>query len=283
MRNRGFTIVELLMVVAIIAVLIAILVPVLGGVFRQAVGTQCLANLHQYGIAFEAYRAANNGQFPAGRTELNMQMEVGNGRKTRPRFFAHFHPWMGPAFDSPDPADQRQLVTNPVYLCPTANWADERNFSYGYNYQFLGNARQRISGGDINYPVNLSAIEQPSRTVVMADCMGTAAAFPTDQRLPYNAGGTDFREMGNHAWTLDPPGLPSGNYVSANPNVAGHRSAVDPRHNGKANVLFADGHAKAMTPEELGYVIAADGSYGHDGDNTLWSGFGRHVLPRTAD
>ena len=131
MKERGFTIVELLLVVAIIAVLIALLMPTLGGVFRQAVGTNCLANLHQYGIAFQGYRAANGGLFPGGRAEANIQMDVGNGRKTRPRFFAHLHPWMGPAFDSPDVADQRQAVTNPVYLCPTAKWADERNFSYG--------------------------------------------------------------------------------------------------------------------------------------------------------
>lgn len=283
MKPRGFTVIELLIVVAIMGVLAAILVPTLTGAFKQAVGVSCTSNLRQYGMAFEAYRGANSGLFPGGRAATTIQMEVGGGRKTRPRYFAHFYPWMGPAFDSPDPDDQRQDVTNPVYLCPSVKWADERNFSYGYNYQFLGNDREKTSGGSINYPVNISSIEQPTRTVVMADCMGTAASFPLDQRKPYDGNGSDFDCLGNHGWTLDPPGLPSGNYVSANPNVAGNRSAVDPRHNGKANVLFADGHVQGMTPEELGYKLDDDGTYRHDGDNTLWSGQGKHVLPPTAD
>ncbi len=37
----------------------------------------------------------------------------------------------------------RQLYDNETYQCPSEpGWNDERNFAYGYNHQFLGNARQ---------------------------------------------------------------------------------------------------------------------------------------------
>ena len=55
-RGRAFTLIELLVALSIVAVLIGILVPVLGGVRREARRTQCLANLRSLGFALEAYR-----------------------------------------------------------------------------------------------------------------------------------------------------------------------------------------------------------------------------------
>ncbi len=61
---RGFTLVELLVVIGIIAVLLAMLMPALQRARTQTKRVQCMANMHQWAIALQGYAAANKGSFP---------------------------------------------------------------------------------------------------------------------------------------------------------------------------------------------------------------------------
>ena len=59
--RRGFTLVELLVVIGIIALLISILMPALSKARKQAAGAACLSNMRQLAVGWVAYAQANRG------------------------------------------------------------------------------------------------------------------------------------------------------------------------------------------------------------------------------
>jgi len=64
----GFTLIEVLVVVAIIAILVAVLIPSLAQAREQTQRTACLSNLRQQGVAFSTYSADHHAYLPcAGR------------------------------------------------------------------------------------------------------------------------------------------------------------------------------------------------------------------------
>lgn len=64
--RKAFTLIELLIVVAILAILAAILLPTLQSARRHSLGVVCLSNEHQIGQAVAMYCGDNDDRYPLG-------------------------------------------------------------------------------------------------------------------------------------------------------------------------------------------------------------------------
>jgi prepilin-type N-terminal cleavage/methylation domain-containing protein/prepilin-type processing-associated H-X9-DG protein len=80
-KPAGFTLVELLVVMAIIAILISLLLPAMKKVREQARTTTCLTNLRQLGSSIQMYATDNNDYIPHVRSEYFMRSIV-HGNQT---------------------------------------------------------------------------------------------------------------------------------------------------------------------------------------------------------
>jgi prepilin-type processing-associated H-X9-DG protein len=279
-------------VIAIIATLIAVFLPALSGSRQSGYAAKCGAQLRVLGQGMTMYWQEHGDILVPGRLprvdQCTWFATIIGGTKYRPTFLAMMGNNVGARpFDQPmECANQfdgfgergdRQNYSDPVYVCPRVpEWTDERNGSYGYNYQFLGNSRLR-DAGDIhsfkNWPVVATKIHDPAQTVAVADSMGTAATYPVRERVEYENNGAAERMYGNEGFNLDPPRIDQSNGEAA--GFADVRTAVDPRHLGRGNVMWVDGHVDANTLEQLGYHVDPEGRTLFDGNNGLWSGSGR--------
>jgi len=69
--RRGFTLTELLVVMAIITILASLLFPALSGARRKASQIQCLNNARQLNLALQMYAGDAGGYYPARRPRTN--------------------------------------------------------------------------------------------------------------------------------------------------------------------------------------------------------------------
>lgn len=252
---RGFTLVELLVVIGIIAILIAILLPVLSKVREQAKGIVCLSNEKQLVAAFMAYVTDQDGATPIppgvpghtypGDTDVHRSlmyyMDSQDGGAGSIRYdVGPFWKYVSGGIQLPGNPPPGHEVTPPppqlyrVFNCPSdtdfrsVQWGGvkfaaslHRNFSYSWNGQLSPDVP--LVGKDSRCVSRLFHIIEPAHKIILEE-----EAHPND------------------AWSW--AGFTSGGGANDPDDVPAFR------HNGRCNMAFADGHAESFDLSELGYA-----------------------------
>ncbi len=262
-RRKGFTLVELLVSIAIIGLLAALLLPALGRARASAQQVKGKNNLRQLFLANTMYASEHDGHYAPAAPDLYDFLLPG----AAPDHFGGRIRWHGvrdtpnqnSKFDSRKGPLSEYLPDGRVKECPiffeyrehgdVGNAFEAGTGGYGYNMAYVGSRLsimddpvQAVRKGmrDVN-------IVHPAETIMFAE-----SAMPQSDHLV---------EYG----FLEPPFPVSPAHPHGDENAGYTMSpSMHFRHYGRVNVLWCDGH---ITSETLGWTIDTN-AYG--GNNNAW-------------
>ena len=210
--KRGFTLIQLLVVTAIIGILAAILVPVIARARSQALIASCASNLNQIGKALHMYAKDWDGYAPPYTTGSTASREfiddVTSGRREPgdPGFSEWYDEQHRLTAKELRAAYRPYVKDNATWFCPAERRAHKRGKHFDFTlttYEFEVHARN-CAPVEVDEPVSAAAGPLPPGWVVYA----------WDGRV--------FDDRG-------------------------HQVVGNPPHRGVLNAVFFDGHVKLCT------------------------------------
>jgi prepilin-type processing-associated H-X9-DG protein/prepilin-type N-terminal cleavage/methylation domain-containing protein len=233
--SKGFTLVELLVVISIIGLLAGLAIPAVKGGLDAGKAAKCANNLKQMGIGFQRYAAENNGYLP--------QAWGNSGYDGWPGWDVLILDYLevGAKGSGGNRVYSENMAT--PLLCPS----DTCRTNIFYNMGPFGNLRYsyriNISSSDsvpgaLPPPIKIAQLPSPSKSILVCD--GEFKYTHHVSTRPSHANSTQLISRGN-----------SNNVATT-------------RHSGAANYLFADGHVEKLKWAETWdrTVPGADPSWG---------------------
>lgn len=239
MKTRhGFTLMEVLLAVAIVTVLVAILLPTAGSFRDRANTVTCTSNLKALWSAQRSYQSDHADNFITytdadGWAWTAKLMDQGYLSKQTKALFC-------PAFSKATDLETPEKVASRSGGNGDANRRGTYSH-YGYNIYHVGGST-RYGGKEYAYvPARGSQITQPSRTILFIDNIYTPGADK-----------------------------PRGSFMVMDREDTSH--VPDPRHQGRFQIIFVDGHVEAMQPADPAQIYAPyPAGLGRTTDNgSLW-------------
>jgi len=209
--QRGFSLLETLAVVAIVAVVVSLLFPVGSSMLRQSQAAKCSSNLRQIWMGLQSFAQDNDNNLPYLTTSAHLDWE-----------FGAITPYI------PKRPDGRAGM---VFVCPAANYKGYKNSDLSRTYTAadtmmgLDPASGQVVFDYTSQHRNLLKIAYPASSILLFDGVQSPS-------LRYCAIQANW-----------------GNVSSASDLKANNTQAtyVDYRHdNNSANLLYADGHVAPL-------------------------------------
>ena len=228
-NQGGFTLVELLVVVAIIAVLAGLLLPGIARSKTKAKQIHCMSNMRQIGVALSMYADDHGGRMPLTLHEHEHEDEDEHDQEES-SWVHTLKPYLGNVED--------------VRFCPADRRKAERNASGGTSYilnDYLAVPLVDPFGRLLQEVPRLHQVARPSETM--------STFIISDLNEPaFSADHTHSRHW-LHGWAI----------VLADIQPDRHRTggANQDFTNGQANYLYVDGHVDPIKAEHFRHHIDA--------------------------
>ncbi len=266
-RSTRFTLVELLVVVAIIGILAGLTLPVLSKARQKGVATSCINNLLQLGKANAMYSNEYEYYMPCQASDVQMATDgklwLGHRRKVGSDTIVD----LKDGFITNYLYDNTQVLTCPGWKKADTDTDQLVSKATGYGYNTGIGTWVYLSGSNYGSGAGLKVgqVAEPAATVAMGDsCSARSTTVVEGQAFLYPYYKVDGSDPDSNKKTVFSKTLASGDNIHF-------------RHGRIANILWLDGHATLEVPTRLKNNDLAMkefiGSFGPQ-DNSLFDPWG---------